>query len=137
MADVMSSEKRRGVMSRIRGRDTGPELTLRARLRGLGLSLSIYPRGVPGTPDIAIKKDRIAVFVDGCFWHGCPRHYQAPVTRGEFWQQKLAQTRKRREEVRRSLHEAGWSMLELWECEIEADPAECASRIAHTVASRR
>src|SRR5437879_6444622 len=98
MPDVMSPEERSRLMSRIRGKNTQPELLLQSNLRRSAVRFRTHARDVPGTPDIVLSNSRVAVFVDGCFFHGCPRHFQAPATRRSFWKRKLDQNKRRREE---------------------------------------
>jgi DNA mismatch endonuclease (patch repair protein) len=73
---------------------------------------------LPGTPDFAFPKNRVAVFVDGCFWHGCPRHASFPATRRDFWLKKFAANKARDRRVNRELRKRGWRVLRLWEHEL-------------------
>jgi DNA mismatch endonuclease (patch repair protein) len=104
-------------MSKIRGRDTRPELALRAALHARGLRFRANDRRLPGTPDLVFPRYRAAVFVHGCFWHGhdCPLG-AIPSTRREFWLDKFARNRARDARVRVELEEAGWRVLEVFEC---------------------
>ena len=99
-------------MSRIRGKDTKPELVLRRALTALGVRYRVHNRRVPGTPDLSHTGSRVAVFVDGCFWHGCPRHYRPPRSRVEFWARKLEYNRDLRKRVTARL--SGWNVLQIW-----------------------
>ena len=90
MADRFSKETRSRIMSRIRGKDTKPELAVRRILWKLGLRYRVHDRTVLGTPDISNKRRRLAVFVDGCFWHGCPVCYREPKTNRDFWRSKIS-----------------------------------------------
>ena len=122
-------------MARIRGRDTRPELILRQQLWRAGHRYRVHRRDVPGTPDLCSKKLRLAVFVDGCFWHGCPKHYRQPSSRVDYWQGKLQRNQRRRTQVMEELRQSGWRALVVWECEVHADPAKAAQRV--TAAIRR
>ena len=84
MADVLTKKQRSRCMSAIRGRDTKPEILLRKALWYKGYRYRLKNR-LPGKPDIAFPTERLAVFVDGCFWHGCPEHYKKPSTHAAFW----------------------------------------------------
>ena len=108
-------------MSRIRGSDTDPELRLRRRLWGDGLRYRVNYRTPAGRSDLAFPGARVAVYVDGCFWHGCPDHYVRPRSSGEFWSRKLRQnvTRDRRQTI--ALEESGWTVCRFWEHEIHQD----------------
>ena len=117
MADVLTPAQRRLNMSRIRGRDTKPELLVRRGLHGRGFRYRLHRRDLPGRPDLALPGRRAVVFVHGCFWHGhgCPM-CKAPATRPEFWASKIAANRARDLAAIRRLGEAGWRVLVVWEC---------------------
>jgi len=115
MADRLTRAERSALMSRIRGDDLKPEARLRAALRAAGVRFRRNARGLPGTPDVVLDAARLAVFVDGCFWHGCPRHCRMPKTRRRFWEAKFEVNRRRDARVRRALNRAGWSVMRVWE----------------------
>jgi len=115
-------------MSRIRGANTGPEVALRRALWSLGWRYRLKAP-LPGRPDIAFPRQRVAVFVDGCFWHGCPRHYTAPSNNHSFWAAKLAENQARDGRVAAQLKAGGWRIIRLWEHEIEADAVKAARRV--------
>lgn len=116
-------------MARLPRRDTQPELLLRSELHRRGLRYRVQVK-VPGnhrrTIDIAFKRIRLAVYVDGCFWHGCPEHGTRPTTNADWWDWKRARNRARDWDTDRLLHEAGWSVLRVWEHE---DPAVAADKV--------
>ena len=110
-------------MSRIKGRDTAPELKLRSLLHRAGFRFRLHVRDLPGKPDIVLPKYRAAIFVHGCFWHrhkGC-RNATKPSTRTEFWQDKFDGNVERDRRNRAALEEAGWTVITVWECELKAD----------------
>ena len=115
-------------MSRIRGRNTGPERALRSALRAAGIPYRSYLR-LPGRPDVALARARVAVFVHGCFWHGCPHHYTAPRTRAEFWRKKLEDNRDRDLRNTRALRVKGWRVITVWECQVEKRLPSVVSRL--------
>src|ERR1035437_3097504 len=128
MADVVTLEQRRFNMSRIRGRDTKPELTLRSGLHGRGLRFRLHRKDLPGCPDLVFPCFGAVVFVHGCFWHGhdCPM-FKLPTTRAEFWAAKISANRARDGRARVSLAGAGWRTMVLWECALRGPsrlPAE-------------
>ena len=82
-----------------------------------------------GRPDFIFKRERVAIFVDGCFWHGCPDCYRAPKSNQEFWEQKVEGNRRRDRRVTRQLREAGWSVIRVRECVLKKSPAVVAGRI--------
>lgn len=122
MADVFSREKRSWVMSRIRGRDTKPERIVRSFLHKGGFRFRLHDAKLPGKPDIVLSKYKTAIFVHGCFWHrhkGC-FNGGAPKTRSDFWRAKLDGNVQRDRRNVAALKRMGWSVLLLWECEIES-----------------
>jgi DNA mismatch endonuclease (patch repair protein) len=121
-------------MSRNRGENTGPEIRLRKACFALGLRFRLrYP--LPGKPDFVFPGQRLAVFVDGCFWHGCPQHYNKPATRADFWASKLERNRDLDVRVAKALQELGWSTLRVWEHEVRADVEAVAQRVQAAVAA--
>ena len=107
-------------MSRIRGRDTKPELLVRSLLHRLGYRFRLHRRDLPGTPDIVLPKYQTVIFVHGCFWHrhpGCHYAY-TPKSRVHFWKKKFAANVHRDAKTRRALEQAGWQVLVVWECEL-------------------
>ena len=130
MTDVLTSEQRSFCMSRIRGRDTKPERILRSLLWHKGLRFRKNYKNLPGRPDIVFIKPKVAVFIDGCFWHRCPTHYQPPAANAEFWEKKIAGNVKRDREVDKLLKTEGWNVIRVWEHEVREDPEAVAERIA-------
>jgi DNA mismatch endonuclease, patch repair protein len=108
-------------MSRIRGADTRPEVALRTTLEARGLFGDSNAKAPAGKPDIAFIKEKAAVFIDGCFWHGCPLHYVRPRTREAFWSAKLVINIERDSRLSVGLTEAGWKVIRLWEHEVVLD----------------
>ncbi|PPG48361.1 hypothetical protein C5C27_17630, partial [Rathayibacter sp. AY2B7] len=119
-----SSDGVRRSMRSNRGRDTKAELRIRSALHAAGLRYRLQ-RKVPGssrrTMDVAFPRQRIAVFIDGCFWHGCPVHHTVSKTNAGFWAEKVTRNRERDRDTDRLLREAGWIALRFWEHE---DPDE-------------
>ena len=115
MADRVSPEVRSRIMSHIRGKDTKPEIAVRKTVWGMGIRYRMHSRTVPGTPDLSNRSRRLAVFVDGCFWHGCPSCYREPQTNTAFWREKVEKNRRRRRVVRRDLKMQGFRVAEIWE----------------------
>lgn len=120
MADVFDQEKRSQIMSKVRARDTKPELAVRRFLHAHGLRFRLHRKDLPGTPDLVFPSRRVAVFVHGCFWHqhpGCSKA-KLPETRANFWSKKLTANVKRDARAMEALRVAGWTPIVLWECEI-------------------
>lgn len=108
-------------MSRIRGKDTKPELKLRSVLHKLGYRFRLHRKDLPGKPDIVLPKYQTAIFVHGCFWHrheGCRLAYN-PKSRIEFWQRKFEENVKRDKENLLRLKESDWKVIVIWECELK------------------
>ena len=117
MPDTMTPAARSALMRRIRGVNTSPERHVFRILDAAGVEHRRHAKDLPGTPDVAIDRIKVAVFVHGCFWHGCPQHYRLPKTRSEFWAAKLARTRRRDMQAQRMLSLAGWGVVTIWEHE--------------------
>jgi DNA mismatch endonuclease (patch repair protein) len=117
MADVLSSEQRRLNMSRIKGKDTKPEMLIRQGLHARGLRYRLHDRSLPGRPDLVFPSARTVVFVHGCFWHfhGCALS-KSPLARHEFWRQKLEGNVLRDRVAIDKLRNDGWRVLVVWEC---------------------
>jgi DNA mismatch endonuclease, patch repair protein len=123
MADHLSEGKRSWNMSRIRSRDTIPELFVRKKLTNLGVRYRLHVSSLPGKPDIVIKKQKIAVFVNGCFWHqhpGCSRS-TSPKTNKSYWEPKLRKNIERQKKVFLELRKDRWNIITIWECEAKRD----------------
>lgn len=116
-------------MRRIRGRGTRPEGALRAALDAAGLSPDEDASAPMGRPDFVFAEARIAIFVDGCQWHGCPDHYARPGTREDFWAKKLADSVGRDRSQTLALEAAGWRVVRVWEHEVVLKLDEAVGRI--------
>jgi DNA mismatch endonuclease, patch repair protein len=126
--DIMSVEKRSALMSRIRGKGTKPELVIAGLLAKAGLKWEEHAKDLPGRPDFVLRKARIAIFVDGDFWHG----WRFPTWRlklSEKWERKIKANRDRDVRNFRILRRAGWKVIRLWEHQIKKSPADCLARI--------
>lgn len=110
-------------MSRIRGKDTRPEMRVRSRLHRMGFRFRLHHKDLPGKPDIVLPAYRTVIFVHGCFWHrhpGC-RFAYLPKSRVDFWQTKFRRNVERHEEVTTDLEELGWRVVVIWECETASE----------------
>jgi DNA mismatch endonuclease, patch repair protein len=126
--DIMSPSTRSAVMSRIRGKGTKPELAVAELLAGAGLQWEGHCKDLPGRPDFVLRGCRVAIFVDGDFWHG----WRFPAWRlklSEKWEQKIEGNIRRDARNFRSLRRAGWKVIRLWEHQIKKSPADCLARI--------
>lgn len=132
MTDTLTSERRSWNMSRIKGRNTGPEKQLRSLLHRAGFRFRLHAKQLAGRPDVVLPKHRTVIFVHGCFWHrhpGC-RNATTPSTRREFWQDKFDGNVRRDARNRTALEAAGWTVLTVWECELKADAESVIRRLA-------
>lgn len=117
MADVLTAQQRKLNMSRIRGKDTKPEMLIRRGLHARGLRYRLHDRSLPGRPDLVFPKHHTAVFIHGCFWHahGCVLS-KLPATRQDFWEAKLSANAARDRKAVEALQADGWHVLIIWEC---------------------
>ncbi len=138
MADKMTREQRHRCMSRIRGRDTKPELVVRRWLWHQGFRYRLCVKSLPGRPDIVMRKWRTAIFVNGCFWHGheCENNRQRPSTNAAFWQEKFARNRERDARNQALLQAAGWHVIVVWECQLSPKRREATLRELDVTLSR-
>lgn len=111
-------------MARMPRRDSGPELAVRRILHARGLRFRVNHAALPGRPDVALTRAKIAVFIDGCFWHSCPTHGTLPKNNREWWQAKLAGNKERDERKDRELQVLNYLPLHYWEHEDAEDVAE-------------
>ncbi|MEV5900967.1 very short patch repair endonuclease [Streptomyces sp. NPDC052127] len=132
-----SSAARRRNMQAIRNRDTKPEWLIRRLVHARGLRYRVAAKPLPKlrrTADMVFGPAKVAVFIDGCYWHGCPEHYVPPKTNSGYWSDKVARNMARDRDTDQRLEEAGWTVLRFWEHEPSED---CAERIATEVEKRR
>jgi DNA mismatch endonuclease (patch repair protein) len=132
-----SSRATRAVMRANPGKDTKPELRLRSILHKQGLRYRVDARPLPDLKrraDVVFPKDKIAVFVDGCFWHGCPEHHRPSTKNAAFWQEKIEANQTRDASTNEALQAAGWTVIRIWEHE---DLSQATEKIVHTVRARR
>jgi len=134
LADVHTAEQRRRNMQAVRSRDTKQELRLRGALWSAGLTgYRVNLRCVIGTPDVVYTRWRVAVFVDGCFWHACPQCYREPASNVPFWTAKIEGNRRRDALVNEKLAAEGWLVIRLWEHEVRDDVQACVGRVRNAL----
>lgn len=124
MADRISAEHRSWNMSRIRGKDTKPEIVLRSLMHRAGFRYRLHDKRLPGKPDLVLPKYKTAIFVNGCYWHrhqGCPKA-TTPKTNTAFWTKKFEGTIERDARKESELIARGWRVITVWECALETDP---------------
>ena len=122
MSDCFTKEKRSWVMSRVRARDTTPEMVVRSLVHRLGYRFRLHRKNLPGKPDLTFPSRRKIIFVNGCFWHRCPICLPSfPKTNQEFWKLKFEKNIKRDKLKITQLKKVKWKVLVIWECEINDD----------------
>ncbi len=123
MTDVHNKATRSYNMSRIKGKDTKPEMLVRRFLFAQGFRYRLHVKTLPGKPDIVLPKYKTVIFIHGCFFHGhenC-RYFKVPATRTEWWLDKIGGNKKRDKENEKKLAEQGWKVITVWECELKKD----------------
>lgn len=133
--DIWSKEKRSEVMSKIRGKNTKPEMILRSQLFMQGFRFRIHQKNLPGKPDIVLPKYKTVIFVHGCFWHyhkEC-NEGRIPPTNTSFWSLKLTKNVQRDEEHKLRLEKLGWQVLTVWECDIERRLQDVTNKIIQSL----
>ena len=135
LADMMSRSQRSDCMSKIRGKGTKVEVALRKAVWRNGLRYRLHAK-LPGTPDLVFRRSKVALFIDGCFWHGCPIHGVRPKTNRAFWTEKLRKNFERDERANRELKKMGWKVIRCWEHDIEQQLDKLVARVGRIVNSQ-
>jgi DNA mismatch endonuclease, patch repair protein len=132
MPDTLSPEKRSDTMRRVKGRDTSLEMKVRRALHRKGLRYRLaYP--LPGRPDIVFVRARVAIFLDSCFWHGCPQHLRMPHSNEEYWHAKIARNVQRDKRTNATYEDSEWRLIRLWEHELKENFEFCMDAIEAAV----
>lgn len=123
-------------MAAIRAKNTQAELALRAALRQIGATgYRLHRKDIPGRPDIAFIRWKVAVFVDGVFWHGHPDHWNPEKAASDYWRTKIARNMERDRAADALLHEQGWAVVRVWDQDVKADLDGCTQRVAAALAA--
>ena len=136
MADRLTPRERSRLMSRICAKETSPEMLLRKGLWEAGLRYRLANK-LPGKPDIVFPSAKVAVFVDGCFWHGCPLHGHVPKSNEDYWVKKFTKNIVRDLASNVALANLGWLTLRFWEHEIQKDLVNCVFHVLDAVRKRQ
>ena len=132
--DTFSPEKRSEIMKRVKSTNTSIEIKIRKELWRNGLrGWRVHPKNVPGKPDIIFRRKKVAVFIDGCFWHGCPVCDRSPKSGNAYWENKISRNMARDRKYNELLINDGWSVIRLWEHEVIKDLTGCTSKILATI----
>lgn len=135
MTDVHNKATRSYNMSRIKGKDTKPEMLVRRFLFAQGFRYRLHVKTLPGKPDIVLPKYKTVIFIHGCFFHGhedC-RYFKVPATRTEWWLDKIEGNKKRDREVVKKLNLLGWRIVTIWTCELKKSKGETLQRLIESV----
>lgn len=138
MVDRLTVRERSWNMSRIRGKDTKPEIAVRSILHRLGYRFRLHRRDLPGNPDIVLPKHHTVILVHGCFWHrhkGCKYAY-TPKSRVDFWKKKFTENVERDKRNRKALRQEGWKVIVVWECELR-DPDKLVMRLSREISGKK
>jgi DNA mismatch endonuclease (patch repair protein) len=136
MVDNLSVSVRSRVMAATKGRgNLSTEFALARAFRSLGISGWRRHLLLPGRPDFIFRTERLAIFVDGCFWHGCPKHCRMPQTHTDYWRRKIGGNILRDKKANHRLKADGWVILRFWEHELNTDPVACAKKIHRSLQS--
>lgn len=127
--DNLKPEHRRKNMQNIRSANTKIEILVRSKLHKLGYRFRKNVKSLIGKPDIVFPKNKVVVFLDSCFWHMCPYHYNMPKTNKKYWLPKLERNKERAREVNKKLRKGGWIVLRFWEHQINNDLNKCVNKI--------
>ena len=122
--DKLSTQQRHKIMASIRGKNTKPEIIVRKGLWKRGFRYRLNHKGLPGHPDLVLRKYRTCIFVNGCFWHGHEGCSKIPSTNREFWEAKIRRNKERDIETQKELAKMGWHCITVWECELKPNARE-------------
>jgi DNA mismatch endonuclease (patch repair protein) len=136
MTDVLTRKQRSYNMSRIRAKNTGPEIMVRRHLIRNGIRGYRLHSKLPGRPDIVFGQKKTAIFIDGCFWHQCPRCFVRPATNRKFWDTKIKSNIARDRKNTATLRKIGWKVLRFWEHQIRRNPEAVTERIIRILQKR-
>jgi DNA mismatch endonuclease, patch repair protein len=139
MADVHEPHIRSYNMSRIRGKNTKPEMIVRRFLHSQGFRFRLHDKKLPGKPDIVLKKYRTVIFIHGCFWHGhegC-KYFVVPKTRTEWWLNKINRNKDNDAKAMSALNSTSWKVIEIWECELKQDALVTIANLLKALNARK
>ena len=137
--DWLTPEQRSRNMASIRSRgNKSTEKAIRFRMIQAGVrNWRLCKDDIPGRPDFVFEAERLVVFLDGCYWHGCPKCYRAPTSNTDYWSEKFKRNKARDRKVGKTLRRQGWRVVRFWEHEIEANPCKVVERIRELIVSQR
>ena len=128
MTDNLTRKQRRHCMSQIKSKNTKPEIIIRKLIWKEGYRYRIG-HGLIGKPDMVFPSSRVVVFIDGCFWHGCPKHCKMPLSNIKYWEQKIFGNKKRDSKINKRLRKEGWKVIRVWEHNVKNNPKKTITKI--------
>lgn len=129
MVDTFLPVKRSSIMRAVKAKNTKLENVFRSALWKRGLRFRKHVKDLPGKPDIVFSRYRVAVFIDSCFWHGCPLHVRMPKSNIDYWERKIYRNKQRDEELNQKYKEIKWEVVRIWEHEIKEDFEKAVTKI--------
>ena len=129
MTDTVSKKKRSKIMKAVKSKDSEIEVKFRKAIWKVGLRYRKNPTKYFGKPDLVLKKYKIVIFVDSCFWHGCKQHCRLPSSNKKYWIEKIERNKKRDKEVNRYYRKLGWKIIRVWEHEIQKGSQKIIKKI--------
>ena len=129
MPDVFSKKKRSEIMSKIRSKNTKTEVEFRKKVWAAGLRYGLYSKKLPGKPDLVFASKKVAVFIDGCFWHKCPKCFKRPASNKKYWDWKIQYNVDKDKRISRELRKLGWEVVRFWEHDTKKNSDKCIERI--------
>ncbi|MBU4300684.1 MAG: very short patch repair endonuclease [Nanoarchaeota archaeon] len=128
MADTVTKKERSRIMAKIKSKNTRVEMTFRKQLRTNEIRYRLN-YALEGKPDIVIPSKKLAIFIDGCFWHGCAKHFRMPKSNKAYWRSKIERNMARDKAVKKTLKSKGWKVMRIWEHEIKNSSERAAKRV--------
>jgi DNA mismatch endonuclease (patch repair protein) len=133
MSDNLTPEQRRVTMQAVKSKDSKMEVRFRSALWKSGLRFFKNVNNLVGKPDIVFPRKKVVIFLDSCFWHGCPKHLKLPVTRKEYWEGKITRNHNRDQKVNENYLELGWKVIRFWEHELKEGFQDCVDRVSKEI----
>lgn len=137
MADNLNPADRTRTMQAVKSKDSKMEVKFRSSLWRRGFRFFKNVKSLPGKPDVVFPKKKIAIFLDSCFWHGCPLHLKLPVSNADYWRNKIEKNRNRDKEINTIYKEMNWKILRIWEHDLKTDFESCLVKVTQNLENQR
>ena len=129
MADIFSRKKRSEVMSKIRSKNTKTEVEFRKKVWAVGFRYRLHSKKLQGKPDLVFASKKVVVFIDGCFWHKCPKCFKQPASNKKYWDWKIQYNVDKDKRISKELRKLGWNVIRIWEHDTKKNPGKCIEKI--------